>query len=187
MKKLNSLLLSGAVLLSSTSLLAQISPTLNTPEGYYKNYPTYTPPASEQPAPAGKSAPAAVPSAPSGVLKWVNTYSEAVAQSQSTGKPIVILFTGTNWCPACMKLEKEVLKSSEFAQMVGQKFIFLKAEFPDYSNVAASPFKTLLDRYGIEAFPTIVVVNASGQQLYTVNYREGGARAYAQELLQKLK
>lgn len=122
-------------------------------------------------------------------LHWLASYSEAVALSQSTSKPIAILFTGTGWCPACMKLEREVISNPEFAQAIGEKFVFLKAEFPDYSesSVIASPYKPLVDRYGIKEFPTIVVINANGQLLYTVRYRQGGPQAYTQEMLQKLQ
>lgn len=119
-------------------------------------------------------------------ISWLNNYSEAVSLSQSSSKPILILFTGTNWCPACMILERKVLNQSEFAQAVAQKFVFLKAEFPDYSNAANSPYKPLLDRYNINEFPSIVVVDANGTVLYRVSYKEGGPQAYAQELLQKL-
>lgn len=160
MKKLMNMLLSGAFVLGAASLMAQPMPSNQSP----------------------------VNSAPANQINWLQSYSEAVALSQSTSKPIVILFTGTGWCPACMKLEREVIKNPEFSQAVGQKFVFLKAEFPDYSesSVMASPYKPLLDRYGVDAFPTLVVVNANGQKLYTVNYRDGGPRMYAQELLQKL-
>lgn len=121
-------------------------------------------------------------------IQWLKNYSEAVTRSQSESKPIAILFTGTGWCPACVKLEREVIGNSEFTQSVGQKFVFLKAEFPDYNEAAimASPFKQLMDRYGVTAFPTIVVIDANGQKLYTVNYQQGGARVYAQELLKGL-
>jgi cytochrome oxidase Cu insertion factor (SCO1/SenC/PrrC family) len=87
-----------------------------------------------------------------------------------------------------MKLERQVLQRPEFAQAVGQFFIFLKAEFPVYSEsaIASSPYKALLDRYNVNNFPTMIVVNADGQQLYTVNYREGGPQAYIQDLLQNL-
>jgi thiol:disulfide interchange protein len=168
-------LFSSIALLSSSLLIAQpaYSP-YSSPGGGYPSYP-----------PSGNYS-----NNPyvSNQINWLRSYSEAVALSQSTSKPIAILFTGTGWCPACMKLERTVLTHPEFAQAVGQKFVFLKAEFPDYSEpaVMASPYKPLLDRYGVNAFPTIVVINANGQQLYTVNYREGGAQAYAQELLQKL-
>lgn len=124
--------------------------------------------------------------APAGQIRWLQSYSEAVALSQSTSKPIVILFTGTGWCPACMRLEREVINNPEFAQGIGQKFVFLKAEFPEYSesSVMASPFKSLLDRYGVNSFPTIVVINANGQRLSTVNYRNAPPSYFVQELLQ---
>lgn len=158
MKNIMTMLLSSTFLLSAPSLVAQPSTNDNS-----------------NPMPANQ-------------VNWLRSYSEAVALSQSTSKPIVILFTGTGWCPACMKLEREVISHPEFSKEVGQKFVFLKAEFPDYSEsaVMASPYKPLLDRYGVEAFPTMVVVNANGHKLYTVNYRNGGPRVYAQELLQML-
>ncbi len=161
MKRLTALFLGSTFLLLS-ALMAQPPASV----GYYS-----TPPAGV-----------------SNSINWYRNYSDAVATSQSTSKPILILFTGTNWCPACMKLERQVLTRPEFSQAVGQRFVFLKAEFPDYSEdaVLRSPYKPLLDRYNVDAFPTMVIVNANGQKLYTVNYRDGGPQAYTQELLQKL-
>lgn len=123
--------------------------------------------------------------APASSINWLTSYQEAVSRSQATSKPIVILFTGTSWCPACMKLEREVLNNPAFTQAVGQRFIFLKAEFPR-SSTTNSPYQSLLERYHVQAFPTFIVVNSNGQQLYTVQYQSGGAQAYAQELLQRL-
>jgi len=122
-------------------------------------------------------------------IRWLQNYSEAVALSQSSSKPILILFTGTNWCPACIMLERTVISQPEFTQAIAPYFIFLKAEFPQASasSLAHSPYKSLLDRYQIGAFPTFVVVNAEGRFLYKVNYGQGGPQAYAQELLQKLR
>lgn len=172
MKKIVTLSLSCAIFFSSNLLMAQSS------------YPSERYPAQG----SYSSGNYASNSYTSGSINWLRSYSDAVALSQSTSKPIAILFTGTGWCPACMKLERTVLAHPDFAQAVAQKFVFLKAEFPDYSEpaVIASPYKPLLDRYGVNEFPTIIVVNANGQQLYRVSYREGGPQVYAQELLQNL-
>lgn len=171
MKKLGFFL--SAILIKSSLLMGQPYYTPNAPVDQARNYPASS---------------MGYQSAPSSNIQWLRNYSEAVSLSQSTSKPIAILFTGTAWCPACMKLERAVLTHPEFIQRVANRFVFLKAEFPDYSESAvnASPYKSLLDRYGVTAFPTIVVVNANGQQLFTVNYREGGPHVYAQELLNKL-
>lgn len=123
-----------------------------------------------------------------GQLNWQPNYNAAVSSARSSAKPILILFTGTNWCPACIKLERDVLTKPEFAQIVGDKFIFLKAEFPSNSAdaIQASPFKFLLDRYRVEGFPTMIVINPDGQVLFTVNYQAKGPNEYANEMINKL-
>jgi len=121
-------------------------------------------------------------------INWLNSYEAAVAQSRSSSKPILILFTGTNWCPACMKLERHVLTAAPFAQSLANRLIFLKAEFPSYTaeSMESSPFNSLLNRYRVDTFPTMVVVNAEGAVLFNVNYQNGGVETYVQEITSKL-
>jgi thiol-disulfide isomerase/thioredoxin len=117
-------------------------------------------------------------------INWLANYTEAANQAKAENKPIVVLFTGTSWCPACMKLEAEVLKRPEFARGVGNNFVFLKAEFNDYSEegMRNSPYRSLMERYNVNAYPTFVVIDAAGQLLYKVNYQSGGPAAYVQAL-----
>lgn len=121
-------------------------------------------------------------------INWQPSYNAAVAASQASSKPILILFTGTNWCPACITLERQVLSKPVFAQAVGEKFVFFKAEIPGSSAeiVQASPHKFLLDRYRIQRFPTILVINPDGRVLFSVNYQAEGPEAYINELNHKL-
>lgn len=122
-------------------------------------------------------------------INWCESYSDSMKFAKGQSKPLLILFTGTAWCPACMKLEREVLNKPEFARAVANNFVFYKAEFNDPSPEAleSSPDKVLIDRYNIEAFPTIVVIDTNGNQLFTVNYKAGGPQVYANELNQKLQ
>lgn len=128
-------------------------------------------------------------------LNWQPDYNRAVALARSSSKPILILFTGTTWCPACMILERSVLTKPEFARAVGDKLVFLKAEFSNYTmdSIQSSPYKFLLDRYQVDSFPTMIAINADGQTLFTVNYHAdiaknpaGAPSIYASEILNKL-
>lgn len=47
-------------------------------------------------------------------------------------------------------------------------------------------FYPLLNRYQVSSFPTMVVVNASGQLLFEVPYQNADVDAYLQEILSKL-
>jgi thioredoxin-related protein len=194
MKKFYPVLLGG--LLTISSLSAVITTNYSDPyrdsQGYYLSTPSNTPPPSNTNYYQPRNVPQQQPQRPayqqmsvSNTINWTTSYSDASAKANAQRKPIVILFTGTNWCPACMKLEREVLNQPEFARAIGNRFIFLKAEFPDYSEsgMASSPYRNLMERYNIEAFPTFVVVNGSGVQLGTVNYQAGGPSSYTQQLM----
>lgn len=119
-------------------------------------------------------------------ISWLKNEAEAFDLSRSSSKPVLILFTGTSWCPACMALDRQVLNQPEFIQAVAHRFVFLRAEF-GAGAFAHSPYKPLADRYQIQSFPTFVVANSRGDLLYKVNYHEGSAQTYANELLQKLR
>lgn len=121
-------------------------------------------------------------------IHWKNNLQEAVQASREQSKPILVLFTGTNWCTACVKLEGEVISHPQFAEALAQKFIFLKAEFPDSSARAmnSSPYKELKDRFNVSLFPTMIVIDAAQNKLFAVNYNGGGVNIYTSEFLQKL-
>jgi protein disulfide-isomerase len=120
-------------------------------------------------------------------IRWLTNYEEAVNQSKTQSKPLLLFFTGTGWCPACAKLEDEVFENPDFADAAGNSFIFLKLDFPsDKSFIDAqtqAQNKQLLRRYDVRSFPTVILLDSQRQQqIGTTGYRPGGARAYASHL-----
>ena len=66
-----------------------------------------------QDVPADKEAAAKAAKAAKGEIRWGKSLKSAQKQSEETGLPIVLLFTGTSWCGYCVKLEKEVLSKKD--------------------------------------------------------------------------
>ncbi len=54
-------------------------------------------------------------------INWQTDYSKAVQQAKSESKPILLFFTGSDWCGWCKKLDNEVFKSPEFRQSNGRQ------------------------------------------------------------------
>lgn len=126
------------------------------------------------------------PAAPT--INWLSDYSEALEQGQETSKPIVMVFSGTDWCGWCMKLDNEILGTPEFATMASDKFIFLKLEYlRDSSKLdpqIVAQNQLLQEQYAIKGFPTVILLNGTtGQQIGSTGYRAGGGANYAQHLL----
>ncbi|MCA9777431.1 MAG: thioredoxin family protein, partial [Candidatus Eremiobacteraeota bacterium] len=61
---------------------------------------------------------------------WLTDWEAAKAQAQRTNKPILINFTGSDWCGWCIRLKKEVFSQEEFKSWAGQKVVLFEADFP---------------------------------------------------------
>lgn len=121
-----------------------------------------------------------------GHINWMTNYEEALNLSKSTSKPIVLFFTGSDWCGWCTKLEQESLGTPEFAQAAGDKFIFVKLDFPVNSTLPgpiAAQNKQLQKKYNVRGFPALIILDGQHQnQIGTTGYRPGGGKAYADHL-----
>lgn len=119
-------------------------------------------------------------------IEWLTNYDQAVQRSASTSKPLILFFTGSDWCGWCKKLEKEVLHTPEFSDIAASDFVFLKVDFPMHKQLPPDQDrhnKRLKEKFGIRGFPTLVLLDEKQQKITTVGYRSGGGRAYAEYLL----
>lgn len=126
------------------------------------------------------------PTATQNSIRWFTNYEEALNESKNTSKPLILFFTGKDWCVWCNKLEKEVFDTQEFAAQAGNSFVFLKLDFPSQSALPPqqnAQNKQLQKKYNVRSFPTLIVLDSTGQQqIGTTGYRSGGGAAYAAHL-----
>lgn len=105
--------------------------------------------------------------APSAVV-WHTDLAAAKKQSADTQKPMLMLFTGSDWCFACKLLKKEVLDTPEFAAWAGQNVVLMEVDFPARTPLSDATLKqndALQKQYAIEGNPIVVVLDASGREL----------------------
>ncbi|NPA42834.1 MAG: thioredoxin fold domain-containing protein, partial [Chlorobi bacterium] len=97
-----------------------------------------------------------------GGLQWYLDYEEAKAVAQKEGKPIVILFTGSDWCAPCKALRREVFPHPEF-QKEARGVVLVMADFPRFKPLPAGQYrknKELAARFlGRSGLPTMVAVD----------------------------
>src|SRR5690349_19143489 len=63
--------------------------------------------------------------------EWLTDFSVAKKKAREENKPVLILFTGSDWCPYCMKWEKEVFSQPEFKEYAQKNLVLLLVDFPD--------------------------------------------------------
>ena len=88
--------------------------------------------------------------------RWLRSYDEAMEAAERTGRPVLTIFTGSDWCPHCVTLEKKVLDSQQFLAWAENRVVLLMIDLPQQgisqddgtpgpasaSNTAFGPFQT---------------------------------------------
>ena len=117
-------------------------------------------------------------------------YDAALKRAKDNSKPILILFTGSDWCSWCVKLEKEVLSKSEFLDYATNAWELVIADFPQKKKISSKlkkQYQALQGKYGVRSFPTVLLIDAEGKQLCRGGYSKGGAKVWLEKFLNKLK
>jgi len=104
---------------------------------------------------------------------WLKDYKEAVKIAKDGGKPIILDFTAS-WCKPCRKMDSEFWTRADVIE-ISKDFVCVKV---DYDNE-----KTLVDKYGVRAIPTVVMTDSWGLGL---NFHRGFAASAGKDIIEKL-
>lgn len=105
--------------------------------------------------------------------KWLTKMDKAQEQSKETGLPILVLFTGTSWCPYCIKLEKEVFSQSAFKTFADQNLVLLLLDFGPGGTPNNKKDGELAKEYGVTGYPTYFLTDATGKKLAKGGFHDG--------------
>jgi protein disulfide-isomerase len=122
---------------------------------------------------------------------WSQDFDKALATAKKTNRVVLVDFSGTDWCPWCIKLDKEVFSQKTFRNYAKKNLVTVLIDFPRKKKQAEEiklRNEKLAKQYEVDGFPTVILINAKGETIATTGYQEGGAKAYVahlQELIAK--
>ena len=122
-------------------------------------------------------------------LNWLTDVPKAQAKAKTEKKLVMLDFTGSDWCGWCIKLNKEVFSKPEFEEYADKNLVLVEVDFPRAKKQSAELKKAnqaLQDKYKVEGYPTIIVLNGDGKKVGELGYQPGGPKAFIAEL-DKLK
>ncbi len=100
---------------------------------------------------------------------WESTFKEALEKAKSEQKPILIYFTGSDWCGPCIQLDKELFHTEKFETFAKEKMVVYMADFPRNRDLITSDArkinKELSKKYKQTSFPTMVIIDTKGNVL----------------------
>jgi thioredoxin-related protein len=108
------------------------------------------------------------PAAPAEKFEWLTDFKRAQQEAKAKNKPLLIEFTGSDWCPPCRLMQREVFATPEFQNYAAKNFILLEVDFPQRKELPrelAAQNTELAQKFAVEGFPYIVLLGGDGKKL----------------------
>jgi protein disulfide-isomerase len=121
---------------------------------------------------------------------WQDNFKAASAQAQKDNKAMLLNFTGSDWCPWCIKMDQEVLDSKDFTTYAAENLVLVTVDFPAHKQLSSTVTEqnaALQQKFAIQGFPTFVVLDSKGNKLaQMVGYQPGGPAAFINQVKQAI-
>lgn len=118
---------------------------------------------------------------------WLTNFEEAKKVAIKEGKPMLLDFTGSDWCPPCKALHKNVFSTEEFAKEAAGKYVLVELDFPRTKQLppeVKAQNSELQKKYAITGYPTVLLVDAKTGEVFgrTVGFGGWTPRQYLDKL-----
>ena len=117
---------------------------------------------------------------------WKNNFDEVKEQALKENKNILLVFSGSDWCAPCIKLDKVVWKSDEFKSESEKYWVIYKADFPKKKANQLTPELTeinnkLAEKYNKNgSFPLVVLLDKTAKVIGMTGFKNISASEYIQ-------
>lgn len=112
-------------------------------------------------------------------------FEAAKTKAAAEQKPLLLDFTGSDWCGWCIKLDKEVFSQQAFQDFADESLILVELDFPRDKPQSAelkAQNAALRDQYKVRGYPTILILTPEGELIEQTGYKRGGAEAYVDHI-----
>lgn len=121
---------------------------------------------------------------------WLTNFDQAKMHASKQNKKILLNFSGSDWCGNCIRLDKTLFQSEEFANFSKENLVLLRADFPakkknQLSEEQVTHNEALAEKYNKKgAFPTILVLDENGKVLGQMKQPQNEISDYINDLKQ---
>lgn len=114
-------------------------------------------------------------------LEWHTDINKAVKLSEKSKKPLLMFFTGSDWCGWCIRLQNEVLKTPDFAKWAKENVILVELDFPRRTPQTDAIKKQnfeLQQFFAVRGYPTVWFASATQDKTGKVSFTQLGSTGY---------
>ena len=122
---------------------------------------------------------------------FTDNLDEALKSAKANKRYVVAVFSGSDWCGWCKKLEKEILSTETFRKGAVGRYELVYIDNPRNQDLLSEHGKEnnrkLTSKYDIHGFPTVLILDADGKKVAEMGYDAGGPEKYLEKIEEEVK
>ena len=128
-------------------------------------------------------------STPSEKTEWYSDFNDAQSVANENKKPILLFFSGSDWCKPCIRLRAEILEKEAFLNYARKNWILVNLDFPLKKKNQLPPDQKahneqIAEKYNSKGiFPLVLLLQASGEVIATAGYEQVSPEYYLKKLI----
>ena len=107
---------------------------------------------------------------------WLTNIEKAQELAKTEKKLVLLEFTGSDWCPPCKALKKNVFDTDKFKAYAKKNLVLVELDFPrDKSKITKEQSAyngAQAKKFAVRGYPTVILLDADGKEL-TKKVRKG--------------
>lgn len=119
-----------------------------------------------------------------------SSIESAWAQAAMKNKPVLLLFTGSDWSPRSIALDTSVFDQSQFVEIAKKHFVVYHADYPqrtELSEMLKASHIRLLEIWNVHSFPTLIATTQTRHEIDRVIFKNQSGRVMENWLLSCLR
>lgn len=112
--------------------------------------------------------------------------SGSLLSAAETKRPVLLVFSGSDWCAPCIRFNSTILSESTFQSFANENLTVIKADFPQRKKLSGDEKKrneALADRYNPKGlFPHIILLNNDQSVLATLTFSNQTPEEFISEI-----
>ena len=122
---------------------------------------------------------------------FTDNLDEALKSAKANKRYVVAVFSGSDWCGWCKKLEKEILSTETFRKGAVGRYELVYIDNPRNQDLLSEHGKEnnrkLTSKYDSHGFPTVLILDADGKKVAEMGYDAGGPEKYLEKIEEEVK
>lgn len=122
--------------------------------------------------------------------QWLTNYDNAIQTAEKNDRNVLVYFTGSDWCPPCKMLKKDLFESAEFLALADH-YVLLYIDIPMNRDIISpeqlqhnKDLSSKLNKKG--SVPLMKILDKKGKELDLYSgYSMNGETSYHLDLLKK--